>query len=200
MATSKDAGARGWTLPKGLEGQPGSRPPPPRPASRGPRQRGSCIRGAGPALGWSRNPGQPTSPGYLGPQSILGLERTHPKAGITWKGWSQTPCHALWTFMPKVTELTQKTCQRKSPNASEARRPVWPQSGSRLATHPGPGLPHRPGRPPCLLGTRPASRDTHPASWGAHLAYRGAHPASRGTWPGSQGAHPASWGAQPALL
>lgn len=49
MATSKDAGARGWSLPRGLEGQPGSRPPPSRPASRSLRQHGSCIRGAGPA-------------------------------------------------------------------------------------------------------------------------------------------------------
>lgn len=111
--------------------------------------------------GQARNPGQPTSPGHLGPQSILGLERTHPKAGITWEGWSQTTCHVSWTFMPKVTELTQKTRQRKSSNASEARRPVWPQSGSRLATHPGPGLPHRLGCPPCLPG-HPASLPGHP--------------------------------------
>lgn len=120
--------------------------------------------GGRPGPDWSWNPGQPTSPGHLGPQSILGLERIHPKAGITWKGWSQTTCHVLWTLTPKVTELTQKTHQRKSPNTSEARRAVWTQSGSRLATHPGPGPPRLPGCPPRLPGHLPASQDIHPTS------------------------------------
>lgn len=145
----------GGDTPQGLGGSPAHGP---RPRLLPPVVQDSVAAASG---GQARNPGQPTSPGHLGPQSILGLERTHPKAGITWEGWSQTTCHVSWTFMPKVTELTQKTRQRKSPNASEARRPVWPQSGSRLATHPGPGLPHRPGRPPCLLG-HPASLPGHP--------------------------------------
>lgn len=122
MATSKGEGARGWTLPR-----PGgaARLATLRPhvlASRGLRQRGSCVWGAGPARVGAGIQASPPRPGHLGPRSILGLKRTHPKAGITWKGWSQTTCHVLWMFTPKVTELTQKTRQRKSPNASKARR------------------------------------------------------------------------------
>lgn len=129
---------------------------------------------------WSRNPGQPTSPGHLGPQSILGLERIHPKAGITWKGWSQTTCHVLRTLTPKVTELTQKTHQRKitqhfrGPQSCVDTGRFLPGHTPRPRPTPPPGAPTPPpGAPPCLPG-----HPLHlPASWGAHPASQGAQPA-----------------------
>ena len=83
--------------PEAWRGSPALDPPPPRPGLPRSETAWQLCLGGRPGSGWSRNPGQLACPGHLGPQSILGLERTHPKEGITWKGWSQGTCHVLWS-------------------------------------------------------------------------------------------------------